>query len=116
MATLPEYPRWESKRDKNSWRYFMHWCPSVGLLINPTNTILSGIQTRDLKLGARSLGLSLPILTAATDNELDAVFARLTELQVKSMIIGSDAFSNSRSEALAELAIRHQVPAIAPYR
>jgi putative tryptophan/tyrosine transport system substrate-binding protein len=88
----------------------------VGLLINPTNTILSGIQTRDLKLGARSLGLSLPILTAATDNELDAVFARLTELQAKAMIIGADAFLNSRSEALAELAIRHQVPAIAPYR
>jgi putative ABC transport system substrate-binding protein len=88
----------------------------VGLLINPTNAILSDIQTRDLNLAARSLGLSLPILTASADDQLDAVFARLTELQAKAMIIGADAFLNSRSEALAALAIRHKVPAIAPYR
>jgi putative tryptophan/tyrosine transport system substrate-binding protein len=88
----------------------------VGLLINPTNTVLSKIQTRDLKQAAQSLGLSLPVLTASSDPELDAAFAKLTELQAKALIIGADAFLNSRSEALAALAIRYQVPAIAPYR
>jgi putative ABC transport system substrate-binding protein len=88
----------------------------VGLLINPTNAVLSEIQTRDLKQAAQSLGLSLPVLTASSDPELDAAFAKLTELQAKALIIGADAFLNSRSEALAALAIRYQVPAIAPYR
>jgi putative ABC transport system substrate-binding protein len=89
---------------------------AVGLLINPTNTILSDIQTRDIKEAARSMGLPLHILMASADSELEAIFVKLAEVQAKAMIIGADAFLNSRSAALAALAILHQVPAISPYR
>jgi putative tryptophan/tyrosine transport system substrate-binding protein len=47
---------------------------------------------------------------------VDAVFVKMNELQVKALIIGADAFLNSRSEKLSALAIRNKVPAIAPYR
>lgn len=89
---------------------------TIGLLINPTNKVLSEFQTRDFTEISRSLGLSLPILMASADADLDAVFVRMSELQAKALIIGADAFLNSRSEKLSSLAIRNKVAAIAPYR
>jgi putative ABC transport system substrate-binding protein len=89
---------------------------TIGLLVNPTNRVLTEFQTRDLKEIAQSLGVSLPVLMASTDNDLEAAFNRATESKVKALVIGADAFLNSRSDTLAALAIRHQFPAIAPYR
>jgi putative ABC transport system substrate-binding protein len=43
------------------------------------------------------------------------VFATLVQLRAGALVIGTDAFFNSRSEQLAALTLRHAVPAIYQY-
>jgi putative tryptophan/tyrosine transport system substrate-binding protein len=88
----------------------------VALLVNPTNPILAEIQQRELQLAARTLGLQLHVLKASTDRDFDAVFASLASLRAGGLLIGVDAFFNSRNEILAALAVRHAVPTISTYR
>ena len=88
----------------------------VALLINPTNPALAETQSRVLPTAASSLGLSLHILNASTDRDFDAVFASLAQLRAGGLVIGVDAFFNSRSDQLAALAARHAVPTISAYQ
>ena len=88
----------------------------VALLINPTNPALAETQSRVVPAAARTLGLSLHVLNASTDRDFDAVFASLAQLRAGALVIGVDAFFNSRSDRLAELAARHAVPTVSAYQ
>ena len=88
----------------------------VALLVNPTNPALAETQSRVLPAAARTLGLSLHVLNASTDRDFDAVFASLAQLRAGALVIGVDAFFNSRSDRLAELAARHAVPTVSAYQ
>ncbi len=61
---------------------------------------------------ARTKGVQLPILKAATESEIDAAFASLVELQAGALVVQADPFFISRREQLVALASRHAVPAI----
>jgi len=58
----------------------------------------------------------LPILQAATDREIETAFTSLVQLQAGALVVGADAFFNSRREQLVALAARHMVPAIYEWR
>jgi putative ABC transport system substrate-binding protein len=88
----------------------------IALLINPTNPILAETNTRDLQAAARTLGLQIHVLQASSEREFDTAFATLVQLRAGALVIGTDAFFNSRSKQLAALAARHAVPAIAQFR
>jgi ABC-type uncharacterized transport system substrate-binding protein len=88
----------------------------VALLVNPSNTALAETTTRQLEAAARTLGLQFHVLHASSDRELDTAFAALVQLRAGALVIGADALFNSRSEQLAELTIRHRVPAIYQFR
>jgi putative tryptophan/tyrosine transport system substrate-binding protein len=88
---------------------------SFALLVNGANPILAETTTRDVQAASRTLGLQLHVLHASTEREIDAVFAKLAELQAGGLVIGADNYFNSRSEQLATLAFRHRVPAIYQY-
>lgn len=83
----------------------------MALLVNPTNPNTESLS-KDLQATARTLGLQLHILNASTDRDLDTVFATLAQLRAGGLVIGGDAFINTRSEQVAALALRHAVPAI----
>jgi putative ABC transport system substrate-binding protein len=87
-----------------------------GLLVNPTFFVQSEILSRDVQAAARSVGLEIVVLRASTERDLDAVFASLSQLRVGALVVGADAFFNSRSEQLAALALRYAVPSIYQYR
>jgi putative tryptophan/tyrosine transport system substrate-binding protein len=87
----------------------------IAVLVNPTNAAVE-TQLRDLQAAARTLGLQLHVLHASNERDFDAVFATLAQLRAGGLMIGSDAFFNSRSEHLAALALRHAVPTIYQYR
>jgi putative tryptophan/tyrosine transport system substrate-binding protein len=87
----------------------------IVLLVNPTNAITEAITT-NLQAAAHALGLQLHILTASTERDFDAVFARLMQLRAGGLVIAPDAFFYSRSEQLATRTLRHAVPAIYQYR
>jgi putative tryptophan/tyrosine transport system substrate-binding protein len=88
---------------------------SFALLVNAANPVLAEPTTREVQTAAQTLGLQLHVLSASTEREIDAAFARLTELHASGLVIGADNFFNSRSERLAALALRHSVPAIYQY-
>src|SRR4029450_4842039 len=88
----------------------------VALLVNPSNTALAETITKELEAAARTLGVELHVLHASSERELNTAFATLVQLRAGALVIGADALFNSRSEQLAELTIRHRVPAIYQFR
>ena len=88
---------------------------SIAALINPTDPT-APVLSRELPTAADTLGLRLHILNAGTADEFDAVFARLTQMQVGALTIGADPYFNNQAERLAELTVRHAIPAIYQYR
>jgi putative tryptophan/tyrosine transport system substrate-binding protein len=86
------------------------------LLVNPTNSTQTEIQSRDLLAAAQTLGLRLDILRASTEGDFDTVFATLDQMGARGLVISADALFNTRAKQLAALAVRHAVPAIYPFR
>jgi putative tryptophan/tyrosine transport system substrate-binding protein len=87
----------------------------MGLLVNPTDNPNLESQLRDLQAAARTLGLpQLHVLHASTERDFDGAFAELVQLRAGGLVIGANTLFSI--EQLAELAIRHAVPAISPYR
>jgi len=88
----------------------------IALLINPTNPILAETNGRDLQAAARTLGLQILMLRASSEREFETAFATLVQQRAGGLVIGTDAFFNSRSRQLAALAARHAVPSISQFR
>jgi putative ABC transport system substrate-binding protein len=88
---------------------------SIALLINPTRAN-SEAETADMLAAASTLGLTLHVLHASTERDIDAAFATLVQLRASGLVIGTDSFFNARHELLAALAVRHAVPTIYQYR
>jgi putative ABC transport system substrate-binding protein len=84
---------------------------NIALLVNPTNPN-AGTLSRNLQAAARTLGLNLDIQHAATERDIETAFATFVQLQAGGLVIGGDAFFNTRSQQLAALALRHRLPTI----
>jgi len=88
----------------------------IAALINPPTDQNAGNPARDLPAAARILGVQLHVLNASSERDFDAVFATLVQLRAGGLVIAADAMLGSFSAQLAELALRHRLPAIAPDR
>jgi ABC-type uncharacterized transport system substrate-binding protein len=89
---------------------------AVGLLINPANSARVPSTTREAQAAARRLGLELHVLHASGERDFDAVFASLVQLRAGALAITPDPLFFGRSGQFGALALRHAIPAIAPYR
>src|SRR5215470_14561074 len=89
---------------------------SMALLINPAVPALAEPVSRSSQAAAQGLGLQLHTVHASSDRDFDAVFERLTQLRVGALVIGPDNLFTSRSEQLAKLTVRHEMPAIYEFR
>ena len=87
----------------------------IALLVNP-NSAGAERQTRDLQEAARARRVQLIILKAGTESEIDGAFGSLVQSQAGALLVGADAFFNSRREKLVALAARFAVPAIYEWR
>ena len=83
----------------------------IALLVNPNYQLTERIITAAQE-AARVKGVSLQILHAGNESELDAVFPSLAQLHADALIIGSDPYFYNERQRLAALAARHTVPAI----
>jgi len=88
---------------------------SIALLINPNNPDHENAK-RELEVAAQGLGLQLQVIRVSSTNEIDAAFKEFKQLQAGALMVGPDAFFNSRSEQLAALALQYAVPTIYQYR
>ena len=84
---------------------------TIGFLENPNNPV-SELTTRDVVVAADVVGLKVQILKAGTDREIDAAFVSLVQSRIGALLVGNDAFFNSRMEQLVALAARHAIPAV----
>ena len=87
----------------------------IALLVNPNNPRTERVIREVLEV-ARAKGLQLPILKAGGDDDIETAFASLVQLHAGALVVGSDAFFNSRRQQLVALAARHAVPAIYEWR
>jgi putative ABC transport system substrate-binding protein len=88
----------------------------VAALINSANPTLAELMTSALNRGAPALGLRLQVLHASSEREIDVAFETLDKLRAGGLVIGTDPFFVAQSEKLAELTMRHALPAIFHYR
>jgi len=84
----------------------------IALLTNPASPAIAQIVTTETQAAARILGLDLIVLHAGTDPQLTAVFADLPQTRIDALVIGTDSFFTNRTKELAQLGLRHRVPAI----
>jgi len=84
---------------------------TFAVFINPTFPSAKS-QSRDLEAAAHTLGLQLHVVHAVTERDLDKVFATLVQLRAGGLVICPDPFFSTRIGQLAELTVRHAVPAI----
>jgi putative tryptophan/tyrosine transport system substrate-binding protein len=87
----------------------------IALLVNPANRS-TPMQTRIIQAAADALGPRLHILQASTEREIDSAFATLKQTQATALVIAPESFFNSQTARLAELTVRHAMPAIYTYR
>ncbi|MCB8822533.1 ABC transporter substrate-binding protein [Microvirga rosea] len=83
--------------------------------VNPTSPTANS-QLSSLHMAAETLGVKLHVLQASTEQEFPAVFAALAPLGAGGLVFTSDPYFAFRSQPLAELAVRHSMPAITQSR
>jgi len=88
----------------------------MALLINPANPSVAGPQSNEMLSAARTLGLELQVLNASTEHDFNEVFAKFHQLRAGGLVIEADPFFISRNDLLADLTVRHAVPAIFQFR
>ncbi len=76
----------------------------------------SNSQLENLHAAADSLGVKLIVLKASAEQDFDAMFSTVREKQAGGLVFSSDPYFAYRSHQLAELAVRHAVPAITQSR
>jgi putative ABC transport system substrate-binding protein len=95
-------------------RELMPGVATVALLVNPANPSAETIS-KSMQAVAQAVGLQLRVLHASSESELENAFADVHKLGAGVLVIGADAFFNDRNQLLAELSLRHVVPAIFHY-
>jgi putative ABC transport system substrate-binding protein len=87
----------------------------IGVLIDPRNTADREDQTQAQE-GARHKGLQVEVITATTENEIDAAFTVLTNRRPGALLVGADPFLTLHRERIVRLANQHAIPAIYAWR
>jgi putative ABC transport system substrate-binding protein len=87
----------------------------LGLLVNPNNPNTEA-DSRDLRAAADAPGRRLHVLSASNDHEIETAFAAAVEQKVGALFINIDSFFVIRRQQIAELAARHKLPTIHPFR
>ena len=85
----------------------------IGFLDNTANP--SEAVRRDLVAKASSVGLQIAVLFAGTEPEIDRAFERMAQQRVGGLVIGTDAYLNTRQHQIAALAEHYAIPAISPW-
>jgi putative ABC transport system substrate-binding protein len=89
---------------------------TVALLLNPAVPANAESVTRVSQATARSLGLELHVVNATSERDFDAIFERVTQLRAGALVIGPDNLFNAHIEQLANLTVRHALPAVYEHR
>jgi len=84
---------------------------SIGFLVDPTGGGVKA-EMRDAEIAARTLGLRLVTQNASAPSEIETAFASLVAQRIGALLTAATALFVGQGAQLAELAVRHRVPAI----
>src|SRR5262249_46537884 len=70
---------------------------------------------REVTTAARTIGQQIEILNVTSEQDIHGVFATLVQQKGRALVIGGDAFLDSRRELLVALAAQHALPTIYPF-
>jgi putative ABC transport system substrate-binding protein len=88
--------------------------PGAGLiaaLVNPTNPNAES-DSKDLLATAKSMGMTIDVLHASSERDIDAFFVTLVRRQVSAFLVVSDPLFSGHRQQLAVLAAFHKISAI----
>jgi putative ABC transport system substrate-binding protein len=88
---------------------------TIAALFNPSNPDTEA-QSGLVQAAARALGVELYVVYATGQGDLESVFASLASLRAGALAISGDQIFILASKQLADLAVRHAVPTIFPFR
>jgi putative ABC transport system substrate-binding protein len=83
----------------------------MAILVNPTS-VLAKPQQDEIQQAALGINQDVRIMLASSEPEVDAAFHSMSQSGVRALLVGSDAFFNSKRDKLTELAARHRIPAM----
>jgi len=84
---------------------------TFALVVDPTNPKNAVTAAHSFQQAARNLRIKPEVLNASTEADFEPLFARLAELKADGLVINNDPFLSAHSKQLAELALRHSIPA-----
>jgi ABC-type uncharacterized transport system substrate-binding protein len=87
----------------------------IGVLVNPANSNAVG-DTQDAQAAALALGQKTIVVRASTESEIETAFGTLVEQQAGALLVAADVFLHSQIEKLVDLAARHKLPMLCPWR
>ena len=85
--------------------------PLIGVLLNP-NFPAATRQLRDLEQAARTIGRRLFVAKAGDDEELNAAFALLLKQGIGALLVGADAYFDTRRDRIIAFAAQNRLPAV----
>jgi putative ABC transport system substrate-binding protein len=84
---------------------------TVGFLSNPEAPDAAA-QISRAQVAARTLGLTLQIVTARAGSDFEAAFVALSERHAGALLVGGDEFLTSEATQIVERAARHSIPTV----
>ncbi len=81
----------------------------IALLINSSNPAASETTLREAADAAHSLGLSIEVLSAGTNREIEAAFGSMRASGIEALFIAGDGYFISRRVQFATLGARHGI-------
>jgi putative ABC transport system substrate-binding protein len=88
---------------------------AFGGLVNPKNANAQ-FQINEAEQAARTLGLPISFVNAASETEIDNAFNQFRQQQADALLILSDSFLNTHAHQIAKLAIQQAFPTCFAYR
>jgi putative ABC transport system substrate-binding protein len=83
----------------------------MGMLINPAYPG-SAAEVAAVQALARSIGVTVLVLNASNEQEIDTSFATLSDGRANALLVSADALFVSRRDQLVVLSARHAIPTI----
>ena len=83
---------------------------TIALLLNSRSPTIAENETRSVKSAALSLGLTIQILNASTEPEIEAVFATIAQQGIGGLLVSGDALFTNRRKQIIALAARQRNP------
>ena len=87
----------------------------MALLVNPTNPANAANDAKEAQLAAARIGVQLHVMQVSTTEDFNEAFAKLLQLRVGALLLGTDALFTTHKVQLKDFALRNSIPTVSPY-